>query len=371
MYKLPLLPLRQEIETKAVLKQLVESHKRLAELKGAVRSVPNQSILINTLSLQEAKDSSAVESIITTHDELYKAELFAAQYATPASKEVHSYAEALKTGFNLVQEHKLLTNNIIIEVFRTIKHNTSSFRTTPGTTLKNAATQEVVYTPPQSYDEIVHYMTNLEQYINQPELSDVDPLVKMAVIHHQFESIHPFSDGNGRTGRIINILYLVLNGLLDLPVLYLSRYIIKNKSEYYRLLQQVRDNNDWESWILFMLRGIEETSSETVTLILGIKDLMAEYKTGIRNNLKKIYSQDLLNNLFRHPYTKIEFICNELQVSRPTAASYLTQLEQEGYISKIKLGRENFYLNIKLFELLANAFHFTSPSTTVEVNSEG
>lgn len=162
---------------------------------------------------------------------------------------------------------------------------------------------------------------------------------------------------------------MVLNGLLDLPVLYLSRYIIKNKGEYYRLLQQVRDNNDWESWILFMLRGIEETSSETVTLILGIKDLMAEYKTGIRDNLKKIYSQDLLNNLFRHPYTKIEFVCNELQVSRPTAASYLAQLEQEGYIRKIKLGRENFYLNIKLFDLLVNAFHFTSPSTTVEVNS--
>ena len=157
--------------------------------------------------------------------------------------------------------------------------------------------------------------------------------------------------------------------MLDLPVLYLSRYIIKNKGEYYRLLQQVRDNNDWESWILFMLRGIEETSSETVTLILGIKDLMAEYKTGIRDNLKKIYSQDLLNNLFRHPYTKIEFVCNELQVSRPTAASYLAQLEQEGYIRKIKLGRENFYLNIKLFDLLVNAFHFTSPSTTVEVNS--
>ncbi len=371
MYEIPMLPLRQEIETKAVLKQLVESHKRLAELKGAVRSVPNQSILINTLSLQEAKDSSAVESIITTHDELYKAELFAAQYATPASKEVYSYAEALKTGFRLVQEKGVLTNNIIIEVFRTIKRNTAGFRTTPGTTLKNEATQEIVYTPPQSYDEIVRYMDNLEQYINRPELSDVDPLVKMAVIHHQFESIHPFSDGNGRTGRIINILYLVLNGLLDLPVLYLSRYIIKNKGEYYRLLQGVRDTGDWERWILFLLRGIEETSQETVALVLGIKSLMAEYKAGIRNNLKKIYSQDLLNNLFRHPYTKIEFICNELQVSRPTAASYLTQLEQAGYIRKIRLGRENFYLNIRLFDLLINAFHFSATNTTDEINSVG
>lgn len=369
MYKIPTLPLKQEIETKPVLKQLVEAHKCLAELKGAVKSMPNESILINTLSLQEAKDSSAVESIITTHDELYKAELFASQYATPASKEVKSYADALRTGFSLVKQHNLLTNNIIIEIYRIVKRNTSGFRTTPGTTLKNEATQEIIYTPPQTHDEIVKYMANLEQYINDASMSDVDPLVKMAVIHHQFESIHPFSDGNGRTGRIVNILYLVLNGLLDYPVLYLSRYIIKNKGEYYRLLQNVRDNGDWESWILFLLKGIEETSQETIVLIHGIKALMAEYKKGIRENLKKIYSQDLLNNLFRHPYTKIDFICEELQVSRPTATAYLTQLEKAGYIEKIKLGRENFYLNIRLFDLLINAFHISSPAVTDEINS--
>ena len=344
MYKIPTLPLKQEIETKPVLKQLVEAHKCLAELKGAVKSMPNESILINTLSLQEAKDSSAVESIITTHDELYKAELFASQYATPASKEVKSYADALRTGFSLVKKNNLLTNNIIIEIYRIVKQNSSGFRTTPGTTLKNEATQEIIYTPPQTHDEITKYMANLEQYINDASMSDVDPLVKMAVIHHQFESIHPFSDGNGRTGRIVNILYLVLNGLLDYPVLYLS-------------------------WILFLLKGIEETSQETIVLIHGIKALMAEYKKGIRENLKKIYSQDLLNNLFRHPYTKIDFICEELQVSRPTATAYLTQLEKAGYIEKIKLGRENFYLNIRLFDLLINAFHISSPAVTDEVNS--
>lgn len=369
MYKIPTLPLKQEIETKTVLKQLVASRTCLAELKGAVKSMPNESILINTLSLQEAKDSSAVESIITTHDELYKAELFASQYATPASKEVKSYADALRTGFSLVKDNNLLTNNIIIEIYRIIKQNTGGFRTTPGTTLKNEATQQIVYTPPQTHDEIVKYMSNLEQYINDASLSDVDPLVKMAIIHHQFESIHPFSDGNGRTGRIVNILYLVLNGLLDLPVLYLSRYIIKNKGEYYRLLQKVRDDGDWESWILFLLKGIEETSQETIVLIQGIKALMAEYKKGIRSDLKKIYTQDLLNNLFRHPYTKIDFVCEELQVSRPTATAYLTKLVKAGYVKKMKLGRENFYLNVPLFDLLINAFHIVPTGVVEEVNS--
>jgi Fic family protein len=212
-------------------------------------------------------------------------------------------------------------------------------------------------------------MGGLEKYINDPVLSDVDPLIKMAIIHHQFESIHPFSDGNGRTGRILNILYLVLNDLLDLPVLYLSRYIIKNKGEYYSLLQKVRDEGAWEQWILFVLKGIEETSAETVILIEKIKQLMAEYKQGIRSELSRIYSQDLLNNLFRHPYTKIEFMCNELQVSRPTATSYLTKLAEKGYMQKIKLGRDNFYLNTKLFEALMNSFHLTTDVNTEEVNS--
>lgn len=370
MYVIPELPLRQDVETKAVLRQLAQSHRRLAELKGAVLSMPNASILINTLSLQEAKDSSAVESIITTHDELYKAELFATQYATPASKEVQSYADALKKGFALVRDTELLTNNTIIEIFQNIKHNTSGFRVTPGTTLKNDRTGEVVYQPPQSYDEIVRYMTNLEKFINDDSVSDIDPLIKMAIIHHQFESIHPFSDGNGRTGRIINILYLVNKELLDLPVLYLSRYIIKNKGEYYRLLQFVRDNNQWEEWILFMLKGLEETAKETVILINGIKSLMAEYKYEIRKAHSRIYSQDLLNNLFKHPYTKIEFLCEELNITRPTASSYLAKLEGR-FVRKIKLGRDNFYLNTKLFNLLVEAFHLESDRSASSIESVG
>ncbi len=369
MYIIPTLPLKQDIETKVVLKQLAQSHRRLAELKGAVKTMPNESILINTLSLQEAKDSSAVESIITTHDELYKAELFANQYTTPASKEVRSYADALISGFASVKKNGLITCNTIIDIYKHIKKNNAGFRTTPGTTLKNENTQQIVYTPPQSIDEINRHMANLEKYINDNSLSDEDPLIKMAIIHHQFESIHPFSDGNGRTGRIVNILYLVINDLLDLPVLYLSRYIIKNKGEYYKLLQYVRDNNEWEEWILFMLKGIEETSIETTELITNIKTLMMQYKQKIRTELPKIYSQDLLNNLFRHPYTKIDFICEELGVSRPTATSYLSQLVGNGYLQKIKLGRDNFYLNTELFTLLMNSFHISVQSQYAEIGS--
>lgn len=257
-----------------------------------------------------------------------------------------------------MKERRLLTCNNIIEIYRNIKHNQAGFRVTPGTALINDQTGEVVYQPPQSYDEIVSCMTNLEHFINDASMSDLDPLIKMCVIHHQFESIHPFSDGNGRTGRIINILYLVLQDLLDLPVLYLSRYIIRNKGEYYRLLQSVRDNGEWEEWILFLLKGLEETSQETVSLILSMKNLMMEYKQKIRSELPKVYSQDLLNNLFKHPYTKIEFICNELNVTRPTATSYLERLTEKGFLTKMKMGRDNFYLNIKLFNLLINAFHF-------------
>lgn len=358
MYQIPSLPLQREVETKAVLKQAAQAHRRLAELKGAVLSIPNTAILINTLSLQEAKDSSAVESIITTHDELYKAELSFSGSITPAAKEVRSYADALLHGFNRVKKYSLLTCNDMIEIYQLIKRNNAGFRVTPGTTLKNDITGEIVYQPPQTNDEIVTYMRNLEQFINDAGMCDWDPLVKMCVIHHQFESIHPFSDGNGRTGRVVNILYLVLQDLLDLPVLYLSRFIIKNKGEYYHLLQAVReDENEWENWILFMLKGIEETSIETIVLIKSIKELMMEYKQQIRTGLSKIYSQDLLNNLFKHPYTKIDFICQDLQVTRPTAVSYLNQLVEAGILSKMKMGRDNFYLNVRLFDLLMNAFH--------------
>jgi Fic family protein len=323
----------------------------LAELKGIASTIPNQNILINTFGLQEAKDSSAIENIITTHDDLYKSELNFDSFKSLNAKEVQNYISALKKGFELTSESGLLTNKTILQIQEVLEGNKAGFRKLPGTALKNAATGETIYTPPQDYEEIMRLMANLEKYINDPRMQDFDPLIKMAIIHFQFESIHPFYDGNGRTGRIINILYLILEKLQSLPILYLSNYIIKHKQEYYRFLQKVRDENLWEDWIIFMIQGVEEIARETIDLILNIKDLMLDYKHRLRDNYK-FYSQDLLNNLFTHPYTKIEFIVNDLGVSRLTAANYLNKLSEDKMLRKKKLGTGNYYINEELFELL-------------------
>ncbi|MFM2157397.1 MAG: hypothetical protein RL516_2146 [Bacteroidota bacterium] len=347
------LPVKQDLETKAVLKKLAQAHRALAELKGIITSIPNQSILLETLTLREAKESSAIENIISTFDEVYQSNLLSNIFASPAAKEVHQYAAALKKGFQLVKQHQLLTNNHILQIQEVVEQNRAGFRKLPGTKLMNDKTGKVVYTPPQDFDTILLLMNNLETFINDDTIMEVDPLIKMAIIHHQFESIHPFYDGNGRTGRIINILYLVQKGLLHLPVLYLSKYIIKHKSDYYRLLQEVREEDKWEEWILFMLDGIEKTAAGSVTLITSIKELMQHYKQQIRSNHSKLYSQDLLNNLFKYPYTKIEFLQKDLQISRSTAIRYLDTLVKAGFLTKHKVGRDNFFLNAKLLELLA------------------
>ena len=345
------LPLSIDIETKKVLKRLPSAHAALAELKGIASTIPNQNILINTLGLQEAKDSSAIENIITTHDDLYKSELNLDSFKSLNAKEVQNYMSALKKGFELISKSGLLTNKIIVQIQGVLEDNDAGFRKLPGTALKNAAAGETIYTPPQDYEDIKRLMSNLEKFINDPEISDCDPLIKMAIIHFQFESIHPFYDGNGRTGRIINILYLIIEKLQSLPILYLSSYIIKHKSEYYKHLQLVRDENSWEEWILFMIKGVEITSRETIELIIKIRALMQEYKYKLRDNYK-FYSQDLLNNLFKHPYTKIEFIVQDLGVSRLTAANYLNKLADDGVLRKEKLGTGNYYINDPLFELL-------------------
>lgn len=355
-YMIPKLPLSMDIETKAVLKQAAMAHRRLAELKGVAATIPNETILINTLTLQEAKDSSAIENIITTHDELFKAELLSDYMVSAATKEVRDYALALRHGFEMVRKNKILTFANILETQGALEHNNAGLRKTPGTTLKNQQTGETVYTPPQSYDEIYPLMQNLVDFINDENLSDIDPLIKMAIIHHQFETIHPFYDGNGRTGRIINILYLINQDLLNLPSLYLSRFIIQNKGEYYRLLQAVRDTGDWEGWILYMLKGVEVTATQTIKLIQNIRIVIQEYKNKIREELPKIYSQDLLNNLFRHPYTKIEFIEKDLQVTRVTAAKYLEKLVEYNFLQKQKIGKSNYYINQPLFDLLQNHY---------------
>jgi Uncharacterized conserved protein len=346
--------LLQDVETKLVLKKTAEARSALAEMKGAAVSIPNESILINTLSLQEAKDSSAIENIITTHDELFQSDLQMQNFKSIATKEVYSYVEALTCGFQEVLRTKLLTLNQIQQIQGTLEKNRAGFRKLPGTGLVNEKTGEVVYTPPQTYDEIIHCMGNLEDFMNNQEMSDYDPLVKMAIIHHQFESIHPFYDGNGRTGRIINVLYLVKEGLLSLPILYLSRFINANKTEYYRLLQQVRVDGDWVGWTLFILEGIEQTSRQTIGIIQGIKTLMLQQKQKIRNELPKIYSQDLINNIFKHPYTKIDFVISDLNVSRPTATRYLEELARVGILRKEKLRKDNYYINVELYEFLAN-----------------
>lgn len=351
---LPLLPDIGDIESKRVLKKLARAHQALAELKGVAAGIPNQSILINTLSLQEAKDSSAIENIITTHDDLYRSDSQARYFVTLAAREVHDYATALRAGFEQVRKTGLLTNNDILEIQSCIEKNSAGFRKLPGTALINEQTGETVYTPPQHADEIIALMGNLERFINDNTLCDWDALTKMAVVHHQFESIHPFYDGNGRTGRIINILYLVQQGLLGSPVLYLSRYINGHKADYYRLLQRVRTEGAWEEWVLYMLEGVEQTSHQTVTLINGMRNLMQSHKQAMRTQIPRIYSQDLLNVIFSHPYTKIEFVVRELRVTRITATRYLDEMTRIGLMTKVRLGRESYYVNDALYNLLSN-----------------
>jgi len=350
-WELSLLPLSHNVETMKVLKALPKAHAALAELKGLASTIPNQTILINTLGIQEAKDSSAIENIITTHDDIFKSEINLKSIRSQEAKEVQNYAIALTIGFDLIRENGILTTNSILKIQETLEQNNAGFRRLPGTTLKESITGNIIYTPPQDLATIEILMSNLEKFINDNSLSDYDPLVKLAIIHHQFESIHPFYDGNGRTGRIINILYLIQNNLLNLPILYLSNYIIRSKNDYFKLLQEVRSKNNWEEWILYMIKGIEVTSLDTIQLINSIQESMLKMKEVLRSNYK-FYSQDLLNNLFKHPYTKIEFIMRDLNVSKLTAASYLNKLSKDGVLTKHKIGRNNYYVNDDLFNLM-------------------
>ena len=352
IFILPPLPPQAEIETIAILKQLSQSHRYLAELKGTSKTIPNESILINTLTLQEAKDSSEIENIITTHDDLYKENILI-DTKKPASKEVYNYAQSLKLGFEIVRKERLLLNKHILTVQKELLSNNAGFRTQAGTKLVNSQGQ-TVYTPPQNATEVLDLMSNLEKFINDNNFSNLDSLIKMAIIHYQFESIHPFYDGNGRTGRIINILYLVLQELLDIPILYLSRYITQNKAEYYQVLQDVRTKEDWEQLVLYFLKGIEITAKETIVLITNINILMQQYKTDIQTKLPKIYSQDLINILFKNPYTKIEFVERELKISKRTAQNYLDSVAENGFLEKTKIGKSNYYMNIALIKVLMN-----------------
>ncbi len=353
MWNIDQFPPPAEVETKAVLKRCASAGRVLAELKGASLSIPNQEILINTLSLQEAKDSSAIENIVTTHDDIFKGDVFPESTNSLAAKEVQNYVQALKTGFSLVRESGLITLRTIASIQEVLEKNRAGFRRLPGTELRNDATGETVYTPPQHPDTILSLMATLEKCINSPEYDNFDPLVRMALVHHQFESIHPFYDGNGRTGRILNVLFLVKAGLLDIPVLYLSRYFIRDKARYYRELQTVRSEGDWEAWILFILEAVEETARITLSRVDSIQKCFVDYKRRIRDSFPKLYSQDLVNNLFNHPYTKIEFIEDDLGVSRLTATKYLDLLSGQ-FLIKRKVGRTNYYVNRDLLTILTS-----------------
>jgi len=355
-YKLPALPPKADFETVPVLKALATANRALAELKGRAATIPNQGILIDTLVLQEAKASSEIESIVTTQDELFQADFSLDAAQSAAAKEVSRYRDSLKLGYEELRKTEgLISNNTLIEMFRVLKDRDDGFRKLPGTALKNDQTGEIVYIPPQSAEEVVEHMTSLEKFINDSDHIDIDPLIKMALIHHQFESIHPFPDGNGRIGRILNVLYLVQTGLLDIPVLYLSRHITRQKGDYYKLLQGVRDSGGsqkaWELWVLYILEAVTSTSIATLDLVEGMREQMAGMKKKMRNDLPHLYSQDLLNNLFRHPYTRIDFVMNDLNITRQTAAKYLDQLCKAGFVKKQQAGRSNYYINTSLVTL--------------------
>lgn len=345
------LPLNKDFYKKNIIKKIISANKALAKLNWVSQKIPNQNILINSLSLQEAKDSSEIENIVTTHDELYKAEADK-KIISSEIKEVINYKEALLYWFNKVKTTKFLLNKDILKIQEILEKNDAWFRTQAGTKLLNDKTWEIVYEPPQNIDKIIDLMANLEEYINDEKLEDLDPLIKMAIIHHQFESIHPFYDWNWRTWRIINILYLVLNNLLDLPILYLSNYIIKNKQEYYKLLQEVREKDNWEDWILYMLDAVEKTSLDTINMIKWIWDLMWETKKLLKENLPKIYSKDLLEIIFSNPYTKIDFLVKDLWVTRKTASKYLNLLVEHWYMELIEKHKEKYFINVKLYDLL-------------------
>lgn len=349
--ELPLLPPKHDVETKAILKKAISAGRALAELKGLGQTIPNQAILVDSLILQEAKASSEIENIITTNDALFKAFSAKTSKIDPATKEVLRYRQALWEGFNALKKRPLSTN-LFISLFQTIKQTDAGIRTMPGTAIKNMRTDKIVYTPPEGERIIREKLKNLEEFIHADD--ELDPLIKLALIHYQFEAIHPFPDGNGRTGRIINILLLVFKGLLDLPVLYLSKYIIDRKNDYYTLLRHVTEKDDWEPWILYMLDAAEQTALFTKERITDIRNLLDKTLLLAKEKLPaRAYSKELIEIIFRQPYTKGEFLVSVGIAERKTAAEYLKALETIKVLRSHRIGREVLYLNVKLYELLS------------------
>jgi Fic family protein len=347
---LPDLPPKKEVETSAILKLAIRANKALAELRVSGHLITNQSILVQVLGLSEAKMSSEIENIVTTNDELYRAFADGNQEVNAETKEVLFYKNALWYGYHaLASKKRLLTTPLFMELVSILKDKSMKIRTMPGTKLVNSR-REVMYTPPEGASLIQEKLANLERFIH--EESSLDPLIQMAIIHYQFEAIHPFSDGNGRTGRILNILFLIEKGLLDIPVLYLSRYIISNKNAYLDGLRKVTEDHAWEEWIEYILRGLEETANATKKQILAIHQLIQETGKKVHQTLPNIYSKDLIETLFRSPYCKIKFLEEAGIAKRQTASTYLRQLEQAGILRGMKAGRDIYYVNDAFLKIL-------------------
>ena len=348
---LPFLPPNEDVESVEILRKAIKANTALAKLNGYCSTIPNENILLDTIILKEAKASSEIENIITTNDRIYQAMLKKDDKYDAATKEVLNYREATWKGYNLINENNILTTKTIVEIQETLEKNRAGIRKQPGTTLMNDTTGEIIYIPPDNEEKIRVLLKNLEEYINIDD--HVEPLIKLAIIHYQFESIHPFYDGNGRTGRILNVLYLVLKGLLKSPILYLSSYIIRNKGSYYRYLQNVREESGWKEWIMFILTAIEVTALETLETVRSIKELIEESVEFCREKLPKTtYSKELIELLFVQPYTKIDFLVKNEIAERRTASKYLSQLEEIGILESQKFGKEILFINKKLYELL-------------------
>ncbi|MEX0770250.1 MAG: Fic/DOC family N-terminal domain-containing protein [Balneolaceae bacterium] len=348
---LPPLPPDVDIETQAVLKAAIAANRSLAELKGKSEVLPNPSILVNAIVLQEAKASSEIENVITTNDKLFTALSAEDSKVDPQTKEVLRYRQALWKGVDHLKENRALSTGLFIDLMQTIKETDAKIRTEPGTVIANPVTKKIIYWPPEGEELIRNLLLNLEEYMREDD--GVDPLIKMAVAHYQFEAIHPFDDGNGRTGRILNILYLMERKLLTHPVLYLSNEIINRKSDYYKHLRKVTENGAWEPWILFMMNTVKVTSRQTMDRISGILSLLDETLDLAKRSLPdRVYSKELIELLFEQPYCKVRFLVDRGIAKRQTAAEYLRELENAGILESKQVGRENLFLNVRLYELL-------------------
>ena len=364
---LPLLPPASELETKAVLKRCVLARTALAELKVAGLLIPDQSVLINSITMLETKDSSAIENIVTTTDALFRQVNLVDDAGDPVAREALRYRTALYQGFQSLRQRPLTTRTAV-EICRTITAITLDIRKTPGTTLTNTFTGEVIYTPPEDESRIRDLLGNWESFLN--EATDLDPLVRMAILHYQFEAIHPFPDGNGRTGRILNILALVQDGIIDLPTLYLSRHIVRTKPDYYRLLLRVTTHQEWEPWIIYMLTAAQVTASWTNMKIRAIRKLMDQAAEHLRAGAPKIYSRDLIELIFTMPYCRIGNVVDRGIAKRQAASTYLKTLVDLGMLVEEKAGRDKLFLHRKYLDLLSRDEHEFEPYRPRQVTTD-